>query len=161
MAENEHGHKEEVRTRSVTIKNIGRAPQVMIDKDGNQHLIGPGQESEVELPEKQVDRLRKLAERGGGSLVVDGVDPRDARRGTEQDRPEPPEEHDSRAALAKKEAEVMREGQEADKERADRDRGKTGAELAAETGVGAHVFGPVETVAAPPDAPPEKPARRR
>jgi hypothetical protein len=145
--------KEEVRRSKVKIKNGSKTGnRVIIDADMQQHLLAPGQEAEVELPEPQVKRLKEVAQRGGGDLIIDGTDPAEAKR---EGKPEVPPEHANRAALAKKEAELMKAGQEGDKERREKESHKSNADLAAETGIVAHAFGPgaLETVTAPADAP--------
>jgi hypothetical protein len=59
--------------------------------------------------------------------------------------------------LAKKEAEDMKAGYEADKERREKDEKRLGSKRAAETGIRLFARGvEPEVVTAPPDAPPEK-----
>jgi hypothetical protein len=151
--------QQEAKRQKVKIKNGSRTgPRVIIDADLQQHYLAPGQEAEVELPEPQAKRLKDVAQKGGGDLIIDGVDPADARR---EGKPEQPPEHANRPALAKKEAELMKAGQEAGKEQADKDAARSNEERAAESGILAHAFGPgaLETVTAPPDAPAEAPAK--
>ena len=143
-----------VEKQKVKLKNTGRAPQVIIDAGGAQHLIGPGVETEVELPKPQAEAFKKIAERGGGNLAVDGTDPAHAAK--DDDAPKEPEEQKSRSALAKKETELMQAGQDASKDARDKMARKDWHKLAAETGIGIMARGgpdALETVAEAPDAP--------
>jgi hypothetical protein len=146
-------HKVKIKNGSAT------QPHNIIDPNMQQHLILPGQEAEVELPEPQAKRMREAAQKGYGDLIIDGTDPAQVRmQARQQGGPKIPEEHASRSALAAKEAELMKAGQEAGKEQREKNAKRSQTDLAAETGIGAHAFGPgaVETVTAPPDAPPPK-----
>jgi len=105
----------------------------------------------------QVEALKKAAEAGHGGLSVDGTDPRKVEEEPAEGAPEIPKEHGSRAQIAAKEAGLMKAGQEAGKEARARMQKKDWQKLAAETGIGIMGRGGVdalETVAAPPDAPP-------
>ena len=87
-------------------------------------------------------------------LVVSGHEP--AKEEPSEVEAATPKEHGHRVELAKKEAELMKAGQEADKERREKDEKKSGAKRAAETGIRMFARGlEPEVVAAPPDAPPE------
>jgi hypothetical protein len=146
--------QKEVAKQKIKVKNTGKADNVLHDADGQQKLVGPGQEAELEVAEPQAKLLQEASKRGS-PLVVDGHEP-------EKEEPSEveaatPEEHGHRASLAKKEAELMKEGYEADKDRREKDAKKSGPKLAAETGIRTWARGVApEVVTAPPDAPPEK-----
>jgi hypothetical protein len=144
---------DEVAKQKITVKNTGKAPQVLYGADGKEHIVGPGQEAEVEVAEPQAKTLQEASKAGSG-LVVAGSEPEKEER--PEGAPEIPEEHWSRVKMAAKEAELMKAGQEGDKERREKEAKKSALKRAAETGIAAHVRGEPETVAAPPDAPPEK-----
>src|SRR5215831_7387593 len=127
---------EKVETQEVTLKNVGRAPYVIIDAEGVQHPINPGVERKVTVPKAQADRFKKTAEKGGGGLSVDGTDPREVRAAPAEGAPEVPSEHDNRTAMAAKEAELMAAGQEADKDAREKRAEKDWQALAGETGIG-------------------------
>jgi hypothetical protein len=153
MAEHE---KKEVAKRKLTIKNMSpKGHRFVNDASGKAHTIGPGQTAEVELAEPEAKRFEEMSKAGQGQgLVVEGHEP-EPKKG-----PEVPEEQESRAAMAKKEAELMQEGQDADKERREEDAKKSGVDRAAETGI--HMFArgfEPEVVALPPDAPAPKPKK--
>lgn len=146
--------EKEVAKQSITVKNTGKADNVLHDASGKDHTVGPGQEVELEVVEPQAKALQEASKRGS-PLVVSGHEPEKE----EQSEVEAatPEEHGSRAQMAAKEAELMKAGQEADKERREKDAKKSGPKLAAETGIRMFARGEApEVVAAPPDAPPEK-----
>lgn len=145
--------EKEVAKQTVQLKNTGRAPHVLYGADGKEHVIGPGQEAEVEVAEPQAKALQE-ASKGGSALTVSGHEPEKEER--PEGAPEIPEEHGSRTQMAAKEAELMKAGQEGDKERREKEAKKSAFQRAAETGIAAHIRGEPETVAAPPDAPPEK-----
>jgi hypothetical protein len=145
--------EQEVAKRKITVKNTHpRGQRFVSDAAGMQHLLGPGQEAEVELAEPEAKRFEAMSKAGTGQgLVVAGQEP------PEEERPEIPKEQESRTALAEKETELMQAGQEADKERREKDAKKSGVQLAAETGIHMHARGLVpEVVASAPDAPPKK-----
>lgn len=143
--------QQEVAKRKVNFKHAGtRGQRFVIDADQKTHLIGPGEEVEVELAEPEAKRLEE-ASKAGSDLRVQGFEPE------KQEEPEELEEHKSRTALAEKERELMEEGQEADRERREKDAKKSGPQLAAETGIRMHARGvKPEVIASPPDAPPKK-----
>ena len=146
-------HKE-VAKQKITVKNTGKADNILHDASGQPKVVGPGQEVEVEVAEPQAKILQD-ASKQGSSLTVSGHEP-------EKEEPSEveqatPEEHGHRADLAKKEAELMKEGQEGDKERREKDAKKSGFKRAAETGIRTYARGvEPEVVAWPLDLPPEK-----
>lgn len=144
--------QKEVAKRKVQFKHSGtRGQRFVIDADQKTHLLGPGQEAEVELAEPEAKRMEE-ASKAGSDLRVQGFEPEKP-----EGAPEEPEEHRSRTALAEKERELMEEGQEADRERREKDAKKSGPQRAAETGI--HMFArgiEPEVIASPPDAPPKK-----
>lgn len=145
--------KEKIPTRKITVKNAHpRGSRLVFDHTGKQHLIGPGQQKEVEVAEPEAVRLEESS-KAGSDLRIEGSDPEPQEAASEP----PPPEHASRSALAEAERDVMEAGQEADKERAERDAKKSGTQLAAETGIHMHARGEKpEVIASPPDAPPKK-----
>src|SRR5262245_25154972 len=151
--------KEKVETTKVTLKHGGRGGQrIIIDVHGAQHVIGPGVEREVELAAPEAERMKKVAEDGGGDLIVGGVNPAEKRAELNKNEaaPETPDEHGTRAAVAKKEQELMHAGQEADAEGREKRAKMSAPDLAAQSGIGILARGAdaLETVASPPDAPP-------
>ena len=93
--------------------------------------------------------------KAGSDLVVQGSEAPEPEK--QEGAPETPKEHESRTALAAAEAELMEEGQQADRERREKDAKKSGEQLARETGIHMHARGlKPEVVASPPDAPPKK-----
>jgi hypothetical protein len=149
--------KEKVQTRKIKVKNVSTVGNRLIfGADLKQHLLGPGQEAEIEVAEPEAVRIEERS-KAGSDIRVEGHDPEEPAK--PEGAPEAPPEHASRAALAEKEAEVMEQGQEADKERRERDAKKSGPQLAAETGIHMHARGETpHVVAMPPDAPPKKKA---
>lgn len=148
--------KEEVKRTKVTVKHGGKVGQrVLIDADGKQHVIGPGMEAELEVAEPEAKRLQAASKAGHGDLVVDGEEPEAEE---EEGLPEIPEEHADRKSVAAKEAELMKEGQEAGKEAREKMLKMDKQKLAARTGIGIMArdgLDALATVAAPPDAPEE------
>jgi hypothetical protein len=146
--------QKEIAKQKISVKNTGKADNVLHDADGEAKTIGPGQEAELEVAEPQAKILQEASKKGS-PLVVSGHEP---------DKEEPseveaatPEEQKSRHALAAKEAEDMKAGYEADKERREKDEKRLGSKRAAETGIRLFARGQEpEVVTAPPDAPPEK-----
>lgn len=147
--------QEKVEKRTIKVKHAGAQGQrFLFDADGKQHLLGPGQEAEVEVAEPEAKRLEEQS-KAGSDLRVEGHEPEEQER--PEGAPEEPEEHKSRGALAEKERELMEAGQEADKDRREKDAKKSGPQRAAETGIHMYARGlEPEVVAAPPDAPPKK-----
>jgi len=148
----------EVAKRKITVKNVHpQGHRFVNETGGKQHVLGPGQSAEVELPEPEAKRLEEVSKSGGGQgLVVEGHEP-DEKEQRPEGAPEVPKEHESRVALAEKETELMQAGQEADKARREKDAKKSGVQLAAETGIHMHARGVApEVVAAAPDSPPKK-----
>jgi hypothetical protein len=161
IEESPMAEQEKIEKQKTTVKNVGKASYVFTDADGVAKHVGPGQEVELELRKQEVERMKKVAEAGGGTLVVDGTDPR--KKAEENDKvegaPEPPKEHSARNTVAEKETELMQAGQEAGKEQREKWAKKDWNKLAAETGIGIMARGGVdalETVAAAPDAPPKE-----
>jgi hypothetical protein len=152
MAEQE---TKEVEKRKIKVKNASTVGQRFLhDAAGHQHLLGPGQEAEVEVAEPEAKRLEE-ASKAGSDIRVEGHDPEEPPKN--EAAPEVPEEHESRVKLAEKEAELMEAGQEADKDRREKEAKKSGPQRAAETGIHMHARGlEPEGIAAPPDAPPKK-----
>jgi hypothetical protein len=148
--------QKEVAKQKIKVKNIGKAPHVFFAADGKQNVVAPGQDAEIEVTEAEAKRLQETSKSGEGQgLVVEGHEPEKEAR--PEGAPEVTEESTDRSKMAKKEAELMKAGQEADKERREKDAKKSGAKRAAETGIGMFARGQEpEVVAAPPDAPPEK-----
>ena len=148
-------HKE-VPKQKIKVKNAGKAPHILFGADGKQHVVGPGQEAEVEVAEPEAKRFEEASKLGHGhGLVVEGHEPEKEER--PEGAPEVTEESTDRTKMAKKEAELMKAGQEADKARREKDAKKPGLKRAAETGIAMFARGEEpEVVAAPPDAPPEK-----
>jgi hypothetical protein len=149
MAEQQN---QQVQKRSIHVKNTSaRGQRFLFDADGKQVILGPGQEADVEVSEAEAKRMEK-ASSAGSTINVQGHDAEPEER--LEEAPEVPEEHSSRGALAKAEAELMEEGQDADQERREKVEKKTGSQLAAETGIHMHARGlKPEVVAAPADAP--------
>lgn len=145
--------QKEVAKRKVTFKNVSpRGQRFVVDANGQSQLIGPGAELEVELAEPEAKRLEE-ASKAGSDLRVQGFEPEKE----EASGVETPKEHKSRAALAEAERDLMEEGQEADRERREKDAKKSGPKLAAETGIHMHARGvKPDVVASPPDAPPKE-----
>ena len=149
--------QQEIAKRKITVKNMHpRGRRFVNDASGKAHDLGPGQSVEVELAEPEAKRFEEMSKNGTGQgLVVEGSEPE------EKKGPEVPEEHASRAAMAKKEAELTQEGQEADKQRREEFDKLSGVEKAAETGI--HMFArglEPEVVALPPDAPEPAPKKK-
>lgn len=147
--------EQEVAKRKVNFKHAGpRGQRFVIDANQKTHLLGPGEEAEVELSEPEAKRLEE-ASKAGSDLRVVGFEPEPAP--ANEAAPEVPKEHASRTALAEVERDLMEAGQEADRERREKDAKKSGPQLAAETGIHMHARGvKPEVVASPPDAPPKK-----
>jgi hypothetical protein len=146
--------QEKIPTRKIKVKNISKGHRFVNDASGKAHTLAPGQGAEVELPDPEAKRFEEMSKHGSGQgLVVEGHDP-EPRKGA----PEIPEEHESRAAMAKAEAERMEAGQEADKERREEDAKRSGVDRAAETGIHMYARGEEpEVLASPPDyTPPPK-----
>jgi hypothetical protein len=149
--------QEKVAMRKIKVKNTHpQGHRFVNEAGGKQHVLGPGQSAEVELPEPEAKRLEEVSKSGSGQgLVVEGHEPEKEQRA--EGAPEVPKEHESRTALAEKETELMQAGQEADKERREKDAKKSGVQLAAETGIHMHARGlEPEVVASAPDSPPKK-----
>lgn len=145
--------QKEVAKQKISVKNTGKADHELFDAEGQHKIVGPGQEAEVEVAEPQAKILQEGSKKGS-TLVVSGHEPEKEEKSEVEAAT--PEEHSHRTALAKKEAEVMKAGQEADKARREKDAKKPGAKRAAETGIAMFARGQEpEVVAAPPDAPPE------
>src|SRR4249920_3408779 len=103
--------KKEVTKTKVTVKHGGaRGMRFMYDASGKQHLIGPGQEVEMELPEPEAKRLQEMAKNGHGDLIIGGTDPADVEHADIQDPVETPKEHETRGQIAEKEFELMQAG---------------------------------------------------
>lgn len=145
-----------MQTQKIKVKNTGKAPHVFFAADGRECVVGPGQDAELEVAEAEARRLQEASKSGQGQgLVVEGHEPEKEER--PEGAPEIPKEHGSRTEMAAKETELMKAGQEADKERREKEAKKSGFKRAAETGIGLYARGlEPETVTAPPDAPPEK-----
>jgi len=144
----------EVVKRKIKVKNISKRGNRFVFVDGEQKLIGPGQEVEVEVSEAEAKRLEEQS-KAGSDLNVGGHEPEKAE--ADPDAPEIPKEHENRVALAEAERDLMEEGQEADKERREKAAKMSGEQLAASTGIHMHARGlKPEVVASPPDAPPKK-----
>ena len=145
----------EVAKRKIKVKNTStKGSRFVIDASGKTNMIGPGQEAEVELLEPVAKQYEEQS-KAGSDLHIDGFDPEPTPPNTAA--PEIPEEQKTRTALAEAERDLMEAGQEADKERREKDAKKSGEQLAAETGIHMHARGEKpEVVAAPPDAPPKK-----
>jgi hypothetical protein len=145
---------EKVATRKLKLKNVSkRGNRVVFDIALKQHLIPPGGEAEVEVAEPEAKRMEE-ASKAGSDLQVDGNEPE-----KQEGAPEVQEVQKTRPALAEAERDELEAGAEADKERREKDAKKSGAQLAAETGIHMHARGETpETVTAPPDAPPKKKA---
>ena len=145
--------QKEVAKQKISVQNTGKADYELHDAGGEFKRVGPGQEAELEVAEPQAKVLQEASKRGS-PLVVSGHEP-------EKEEPSEveaatPKEHGHRHDLAKKEAELMKAGQEGDKERREKDEKKSGAKRAAVTGIRMFARGEEpEVVAAPPDAPPE------
>lgn len=154
MAEQKQKEKE-VSKRSVHLKNTSpKGQRFVFDATGKQHLIGPGEEVEVEVAEPVAKSLEDQS-KAGSDLVVQGSEAPEPEK--QEGAPETPKEHKSRTALAAAEAELMEEGQQADRERKEKDAKKSGEQLARETGIHMHARGlKPEVVASPPDAPKKK-----
>lgn len=147
--------QEKVEKRKITVQNVHSTGQRFVnDADGHQHVLGPGQSLEVEVVEPEAKRLEEQS-KAGSDIRIEGHDPDEAPKN--EAAPEIPEEHGDRTKLAEKEAELMEAGQEADKERREKEAKKSGAQRAAETGINILARG-VEpaVVAKPPDAPVKK-----
>jgi hypothetical protein len=145
--------QKEVAKETIKVTNTGKASHVLFGADGKQHVVGPGQELEVEVAEPHAKQLQE-ASKGGSGLTVSGHEPEKEER--PEGAPEVTEESTDRTKMAKKEAELMKAGQEADKGRREKDAKKPGLKRAAETGIAMFARGEEpEVVAAPPDAPPE------
>lgn len=151
----EQQQQKEVEKRKVTVKNTStKGQRFIIDAHGRTQLFGPGQEMEVEVTEPEAKRLEEQSS-GGSSLRIQGHEPEEAP--PNEAAPEIPKEQESRGALAEAERELMEEGQEADRERREKDAKKSGEQLARETGIHMHARNvKPEVVASPPDAPPKK-----
>ena len=151
----EQQHEQEVAKRKIKVKNASpRGQRFLFDADGKQHLLGPGQELEVEVAEPVAKRMEEQS-KAGSDLHIEGHDPEEPPKN--EAAPEVPEEHESRVALAEKERDLMEAGQEADKERREKDAKKSGPQRRAETGIHMYAEGlEPEVVASPPDAPPKK-----
>ncbi len=147
--------QEKVTTRKVKVKNTSAtAKRWVYDAAGKQHILGPGEEAEVEVAEPQAEQMEKASKAGG--ILVEGHEPEEQAAHLAEP-PEVPEEQKSRAALAEAEEKLMEEGQEADKERREKVAKMSGPALAAETGIHMHARGATpDVVARPPDAPPKK-----
>jgi hypothetical protein len=146
--------QKEVAKQTIKVKNTGKADNVLHDADGLQKVVGPGQEAELEVAEPQAKLLQEASKRGS-ALVVEGHEPEKEEQSEVEKAT--PEEQKERHALAAKEAEDMKAGYEADKDRREKEAKKSGPKLAAETGIRTWARGvPPEVVTAPPDAPPEK-----
>jgi hypothetical protein len=145
--------QQEVAKRTIQVKNVSpTGMRWVFDAAGKQHNLGPGQEAEVEVAEPVAKNMEE-ASKAGADLRVSGQDPEP------KDGPEIPEEQKSRSALAEAEANLIEEGQEADKERREKDAKKSGEQLAAETGIHMHARGQApDVVTRPADAPPKKKA---
>jgi uncharacterized membrane protein len=143
--------------RKVTLKNHhAKGQRYIYDHTGKHHVFGSGEEREVELTEAHATALEEASKKGG-DLRVAGHDPEEHEQVRLAEAPEIPEEQKSRAALAEAEAQLMEEGQEADKERREKVAKMSGPALAAETGIHMHARGATpDVVARPPDAPPKK-----
>jgi tRNA A37 threonylcarbamoyladenosine modification protein TsaB len=146
--------QKEVAKRTVHVTNTGKGQRYLFDANGKQVLLGPGQEADVEVAEPVAKQLEERS-KAGSVLTVQGHDAEKPE--ADPNAPEVPKEHESRTALAAAEAELMEEGQEADRDRREKDAKKSGEQLARETGIHMHARGlKPEVIAAPADAPPKK-----
>ena len=150
--------KKEVPKRKITVKNTSeKGHRLIFDANLRQHLLGPGQEAEVEVAEPEAKRMEE-ASKAGHDLQVGGGGEREERKVERlTEPPETPKEHEHRGDLAALERDELEEGAEADKERREKIAKMTGAALAAETGIHMHARGEKpEVVLSPTDAPPKK-----
>lgn len=142
--------KEKIPTRKIKVKNIRKrgGSRLVFDHKQKQYLLAPGQEAEVEVTEPEAVRMEE-ASKAGADLEVEGSA---AEAKADEKKPSP-----TRAEIAAMERDELEAGQEADKERRERDAKKSGEQLAAETGIQMHAHGTQpEVVTAPADAPPKK-----
>jgi hypothetical protein len=144
--------------RTIKVKNTSpRGTRFVYDATGKQHLLGPGQEAEIEVTEPTAKLMEEGSKRPNSTIQVEGHEPEPPE--PDENAPEIPEEHRSRVALAEAERDLMEEGQEGDKERREKAAKKPGTQLAAETGIRMHARGlKPEVKTAPADAPAKKKA---
>jgi hypothetical protein len=147
---------DEIAKQKITVKNTGKAPNVLIDASGVERAVGPGQELEVEVAQPHAKALQEQS-KAGSTLHVKGSEPEKEQE--PEGAPQIPDEQTERGKMAAKETELMKAGYDADKDGREKRSKKNWPKLGAEMGVGIVArAGPdaLETVTAPPDAPPEK-----
>jgi hypothetical protein len=148
--------KKEVPKTKIKVKNTSKGQRLVFDHTLKQHLLGPGQEAEIEVAEPEAKRMQE-ASKAGSDLAVDGHDAAEKKTERLEEAPEQPKEHEHRPDLAALERDELEAGAEADKERQEKIAKMRGEDVAAETGIHMYARGEKPAVKTePPDAPPKK-----